>query len=113
MKNITLLLLLFIGFKAYSQEYKDDISICQFSASFTSDAEIDLKFFKDHFLYNFKIEKDKKIFDAEKVKYLPTVIVFSNGKEILRLESGISLKLPEDSKEQIEQKINSLIESKF
>ena len=57
--------------------------------------------------------KDKKIFDAEEVKYLPTVIVFSNGKEILRLESGISMKLPEDSEKQIKEKVNSLIESKF
>ena len=113
MKNLILTLLLLIGFKCFSQEYKDDITICQFSSSFTSDADIDLKVFKDNFFYNFKIEKDKKIFDAENVKYLPTVIVFSNGKEILRLESGISMKLPEDSKEQIEQKINSLIESKF
>jgi len=44
---------------------------------------------------------------------LPTVIVFSNGKEILRLESGISMKLPEDSEKQIKEKVNSLIESKF
>ena len=113
MKKITLILLLFIGFQAYSQEYKDNISICQFSSSFTSDADLDLKVFKDNFFYNFKIEKDRKIFDAEEVKYLPTVIVFSNGKEILRLESGISMKLPEDSEKQIKEKVNSLIESKF
>ena len=63
MKKITLILLLFIGFQAYSQEYKDNISICQFSSSFTSDADLDLRVFKDNFFYNFKIEKDRKIFD--------------------------------------------------
>ena len=85
----------------FSQDFKEEISIVQFSAPFTKDSEISLKPFKQHNTYTFNITEKQKVFDNEKIKYLP------------RVESGISLKLPENTIELIEEKIEEIIESKF
>ena len=53
------------------------------------------------------------IFKKHNVKYISTIILFYNEEEYFRVESGISLTLPEDSIEQLEQKIEQIIESKF
>ena len=63
--------------------------------------------------FKFKITEKKKVFDNEKIKYLPTIILYHNGDEVIRVESGISLKLPENTIELIEEKIEEIIESKF
>ena len=52
-------------------------------------------------------------FKKHKLKYIPTIILLYNGEEYHRVESGISLKLPEDTINQIEDKIDEIIESKF
>ena len=109
MRNLILILLLSIGLEGFSQEYKNNISMCQFSSSFSSSSNINLRNFKANHFYNFKIENDKNIFNRENIKYLPTIIVFKNGKEVLRLESGINMKLPKDSEKRIRNKINSLL----
>ena len=97
----------------FSQDFKEEISIVQFSAPFTKDSEISLKPFKQHNTYTFNITEKKKVFDEEKIKYLPTIILYHNGDEVIRVESGISLKLPENTIELIEDKIEEIIESKF
>jgi hypothetical protein len=97
----------------FSQDFKEEISIVQFSAPFTKDSEISLKPFKQHNTYTFNITEKQKVFDNEKIKYLPTIILYHNGDEVIRVESGISLKLPENTIELIEEKIEEIIESKF
>tara|TARA_Y100001972_G_scaffold119333_1_gene160505 strand:- start:3996 stop:4310 length:315 start_codon:yes stop_codon:yes gene_type:complete len=97
----------------FSQDFKEEISIVQFSAPFTKESEISLKPFKQHNTYTFNITERKKVFDNEKIKYLPTIILYHNGDEVIRVESGISLKLPENTIELIEEKIEKIIESKF
>ena len=96
-----------------SQDFKEEISIVQYSAPFTKDSEISLKPFKQHNTYTFNITEKKDVFDEEKIKYLPTIILYHNGDEVVRVESGISLKLPENTIELIEDKIEEIIESKF
>ena len=66
-----------------------------------------------NFTYTFKITEKKEVFEKEKIKYLPTIILYHNGDEVVRVESGISLKLPENTIELIEEKIDEIIESKF
>ena len=63
----------------FSQDFKEEISIVQFSAPFTKDSEISLKPFKQHNTYTFNITEKKKVFDEEKIKYLPTIILYHNG----------------------------------
>ena len=97
----------------FSQDFKEEISVVQFSAPFTKDSEISLKPFKQHNTYTFNITEKQKVLDNEKIKYLPTIILYHNGDEVIRVESGISLKLPENTIELIEEKIEEIIESKF
>ena len=90
-------LLILFPMLVLSQDFKEEISIVQYSAPFTKDSEISLKPFKQHNTYTFNITEKKDVFDEEKIKYLPTIILYHNGDEVVRVESGISLKLPENT----------------
>ena len=107
------LVLLFPILSLTAQDFKSEISVVQFSAPFTQDSEISLKPFKSYNTYTFHITEKQEIFDSEEIKYLPTVILYHNGEEIKRIESGISLKLPDDSVKKIQKEIDKIIESKF
>jgi len=89
-----------------------DIEIIQFSASFVKEKEISLKGFR-HDTKTIYMSSSQDIFKKHNVKYIPTIILFYNGEEYFRIESGISLTLPEDSIEKIEEKIEEIIDSKF
>ena len=88
------------------------IEIVQFSADFLKDNEISLKSFRydTKTLYMSKAQNQFKKLD---IKYIPTVVLFYNGEEVYRVESGITLKLPENTIELIENEIEEIIESKF
>ena len=114
MKSIINILVLFlISNSLVAQAFKDEISVVQFSAPFTKESEISLKKFNDHNTYTFLINEKKSVFDNENIKYLPTIVLYHNGEEIIRIESGISLKLPENTIKLIEEQIEEIIESKF
>jgi thiol-disulfide isomerase/thioredoxin len=111
--RIWILLLLLPIFQLTAQDFKSDISIVQYSAPFTKASEVSLKAFKSYSTFTFHITDKKEIFEEEKIKYLPTLILYHNGDEVLRVESGISLQLPEDTIELIKKEIEEIIESKF
>ena len=109
----TWIILLFFPLCLTAQNFKSDISVVQFSAPFTKDSELSLKPFKDYNTHLFLISDKPEIFSEEKIIYLPTVILYYNNKEIIRIESDISLKLPENTEDTIQQHIDEIIESKF
>ena len=111
MKYLKLLLLLFT-LTGYSQ-YKDGISVVQFSAEFVKDNEISLKKFDDHNTHLFYLSKHSDHFTKEEIIYIPTIILFHNGEEILKIESGVTLKLPENTIDKIENAINEILENTF
>ena len=88
------------------------IEIVQFSAEFLKANEISLKSFRydTKTLYMSKAQNQFKKLD---IKYIPTVVLFYNGEEVYRVESGISLKLPDNAIQKIEQEIEEIIDSKF
>jgi len=99
----------FLTFASFAQS---DIRIVQYSANFVKANEISLKSFR----YDTKtlyMSKAQDQFKKLNIKYIPTVILFYNGEEVYRVESGISLKLPDNSIELIEDQIEQIIESKF
>ena len=59
------------------------------------------------------MSKESAMFKKLDIQYIPTLILFNNGEEVFRVESGITLKLPENSIELIEDQIEEIIESKF
>ena len=111
MKYLKLLLLLFTV-SGYSQ-YKDGISVVQFSAEFVKENEISLKQFDDHNTHLFYLSKHGEHFTKEEIIYIPTVILFHNGEQILKIESGVTLKLPENTIDKIENAIDEILENTF
>ena len=89
------------------------IEIVQFSAEFLKDNEISLKSFKSYETKTLYMSKESAMFKKLDIKYIPTLVLFNNGEEVFRVESGITLKLPENSIELIEDQIEEIIESKF
>lgn len=107
MKWIVTVIALFVSVVSSAQ-----IEIIQYSAEFVKSNEISLKSFRyeTKTLYMSKAQDKFKKLDIE---YIPTIILFYNGEEVYRLESGISLKLPENSIDLIQNEIEEIIESKF
>ena len=98
---------------AINAQVKDDISVVQFSAEFVKSSEISLNAFKDYNIQALYLSKNQKIFQKEKITSLPTIILYNDGEEVLKIDGGISMKLPEDSIEQINEHINKILETRF
>lgn len=89
------------------------IEIVQFSAEFLKENEVSLKPFKAYDAKTLYMSKESAMFKKLDIKYIPTLILFNNGEEIIRVESGISLKLPDNAIQRIEEEIEEIIDSKF
>jgi len=44
---------------------------------------------------------------------LPTICVYNNGEEVLRIHGGMSLKLPDDTLKKVINKVDELQSNKF
>ena len=100
----------FLTFASFAQS---NIEVVQYSAEFVKDNEISLKAFRQYDTKTLYMSKSSSVFAKHKVEFIPSVILFYNGEEVYRIEAGISLKLPENTIEQINNKIETIIESKF
>lgn len=89
------------------------IEIVQFSAEFLKENEVSLKAFRSYETKTLYMSKESAMFKKLDIKYIPTLILFNNGEEIIRVESGISLKLPDNAIQRIEEEIEEIIDSKF
>ena len=89
----------------------ESISIVQYTANFAQ--EISLDDYKDYNVETLLMSKSKKIFDKNKIQYLPTVILYNDGEEQLRIEGNITLKLPENWKQLVNEHIDLLLEQRF
>ena len=89
----------------------ESISIVQYTAGFAEQVTLDN--YKDYNVETLFMSKAKSKFDKNKIKYLPTIILYNDGEEELRIESGISLKLPDNWKEQLNEHIDLLLSQRF
>lgn len=105
-------MLMFSG-SLQAQDYKNNISIVQFSAEFVKSSEISLKQFDRHNIYTFHLEKKGDVFAKEKIKFLPTIVVYENGEEKLRIESNIRLELPDNAADQVDAVLEEILNNKF
>jgi len=108
-----LIIILLYSQAFFSQDFKDGISLVQFNASFLEENSISLDPITDADTHSLMMGKHPDVFEREKIIYLPTLVLYHNGKEIVRVESDISLKLPEDALSIIQEEIDLIIESKF
>lgn len=90
-----------------------DIQVIQYSAEFVKDNEVSLKPFKAYDAKTLYMSKESSAFKKHDIKYIPTIILFYNDEEVMRVESGISLKLPDNAIQRIEEEIEEIIDSKF
>tara|TARA_R100000541_G_scaffold2021_1_gene7404 strand:- start:6038 stop:6373 length:336 start_codon:yes stop_codon:yes gene_type:complete len=111
MKLWTVLLILFT-FSAQAQ-YKDGIVVIQYTASFVEAAEVNLDDIEGADQIRLYLTDHPKIFKKNNIVYLPTVILYHNRKTVIRVESNISLQLPENTLDTIQYHINKIIKSKF
>ena len=112
-KICVLLTVLYVSI-ASSQNYKNNVSVVVFNADFIGQ-KVDVKDFKqvDKYLFTFENDKHKKHFQKEKIIYMPTLLLFNNGEELIRIEAGIDLKLPDNYKNKIQNKLEELLQNKF
>lgn len=106
-------LLLLFCLSIYAQDYKDGISIVQFSAEFTKSSEISLKPYRSHNTHLFYMSKDSEIFDKNKIIYIPTICIFNDGELVKKIEAGINLKLPDDTEDIIKEEIDNILNNQF
>ena len=112
MKHVIIIVSLLFTTLSFAQ-YKDDISVVQFSAKFLIDKQVSLKKFKEFNIHTLFISEHGKFFKEEQVEYLPTIVLYNNGDEIIRIHGGISLTLPEDTAKQLQKHIDELQSNKF
>jgi hypothetical protein len=112
MKHVIIIIGLLFTNLSFGQ-YKDDISVVQFSAKFLVDKQISLKKFKEFNTHTLFISEHGKFFKEEEVEYLPTIIIYNNGDVVFRIDGGISLELPENTIEQLQKELNELQSNKF
>ena len=112
MKHVTIILGFLFTTLTFGQ-YKDDISVVQFSAKFLIDKQISLKKFKEFNIHTLFISEHSEFFKEEKVEYLPTIIIYNNGDVVFRIDGGMSLELPENTIKQLQEELNELQSNKF
>ena len=89
MKWIVTVIALFVSAVNFAQT--ESISIVQYTAGFAE--EVSLKDFRDYNVETLFISKSEDAFNKNSIKYLPTIILYNDGEEEIRIEAGISLKL--------------------
>ena len=108
-KKICVTIALFASAATLAQT--ESISIVQYTASFAQ--EISLDDYKDYNVETLFMSNSKKLFDKNKIQYLPTVILYNDGEEELRIEGNIRLELPENWKQLVNEHIDLLLEQRF
>ena len=108
-----IVLIVFLWTSASTAQVKDDISVVQYSAEFVKSSEISLNSFKNYNIQTLYLSKNQKIFQKEKITSLPTIILYNDGEEVLKIDGGISMKLPDNCIDQINEHINKILETRF
>jgi len=111
MRCVIILIAFFVTVATNSQN-KDDITVIYYSAKFIDD--ISLTEFKEYNLQSFYMSENPNVFANENVKFLPTVILYNDGEEVIKFEGDISLKIkPENWRDQLLENIDVLLSQRF
>ena len=97
------IILLILFTSTVHAQYKDGIVVVQYSADFVKASEVDLDELEGADQYRLYLTDHPKLFKKDKIVYLPTVVLYHN----------ISLTLPEETLEIIQEHINKIKKSKF
>ena len=98
---------------ATAQINKDDISVVQFSEKNVKAKEMSRDIVSNYNTKTVNMEEHKKLFAREKIKSLPTIILYSDGEVIYKIDGGISMELPENCASEIQDHIDEILRSRF
>lgn len=114
MKKILItILFIFSCNMCFSQEYKDELSVVCFTASFVKDKELkDWKKLSSVNKHTVDIEKNSGVMTTENISVVPTIIIYDNGVLVKKWEANILFELDVTIKD-IQKIIDEVIESKF
>ena len=100
-----LLLALLLPFAAYSQQW-EGVVVIEYNAGFNkSNAYYGLSRLEAARLYRMDIETKPEVKEKLKIRTVPTVVVYKDGKEFARFEGGLAMKL-HATREEIQRAIN-------
>lgn len=109
-KKITLLLIAFTLCSFASNTIsKKGVVLVHYNASFNAKNNyVDVVKIKDAKIFRASIDGDSSLKRDERIKSVPTVILYNNGKEIFRWEAGINLSLSHIDYHDIQKEIDKI-----
>ena len=110
--KLWLILLLLIP-EISADKIPNGIIIIQYNSTWNKVNELNFDKIKDIDIVRLYLSDHPEIIKKNKIKYLPTLVLYKNKKEIVRIESDLSLKLPENSSEILYDEIDKLIKKQF
>tara|TARA_Y100000593_G_scaffold89165_1_gene172748 strand:- start:411 stop:785 length:375 start_codon:yes stop_codon:yes gene_type:complete len=103
----------FITQKEFSKKTKNGIVVIEFYAEFNDENKFnELEKLKDCQKYRVDIQESENIKSEYKIKSVPTILIFDNGKEVKRYIANILLQL-EATKKEIQSEIDKINLKKF
>ena len=109
-KKITLLLIAFTLCSFASNTIsKKGVVLVHYNASFNAKNNyVDVVKIKDAKIFRASIDGDSSLKRDERIKSVPTVILYNNGKEIFRWEAGINLSLSHIDYHDIQKEVDKI-----
>ena len=110
MKNTTLLLIAFtLCSFASSTISKRGIVLVHYNAGFNDvNNYVDIVKVKDAKIFKASIDGNATLKQDERIRSVPTVVLYNNGKEIFRWEAGINLSLSHVDYREIQKEVDQL-----
>jgi len=109
-KKITLLLIAFTLFSFASNKIsKKGVVVVHYNASFNAaNNYVDVIKIKDAKVFRASIDGNASLKQDERIRSVPTVILYNNGKEIFRWEAGINLSLSHVDYREIQKQVDKI-----
>ena len=110
MKNTTLLLIAFTLLSFTSSTIsKRGIVLVHYNAGFNDvNNYVDVVKVKDAKIFKVSIDNNATVKQDERIRSVPTVVLYNNGKEITRWEAGINLSLSHVDYREIQKEVDQL-----
>tara|TARA_R110000764_G_scaffold237501_1_gene333693 strand:- start:45 stop:398 length:354 start_codon:yes stop_codon:yes gene_type:complete len=109
-KKITLLLIAFTLFSFASNKISErGIVLVHYNANFNvANNYVDVVKIKDAKVLKASIDGNASLKQEERIRSVPTVILYNNGKEIFRWEAGINLSLNHVDYREIQKEVDKI-----
>ena len=110
MKNTTLLLIAFTLLSFTSSTIsKRGIVLVHYNAGFNDvNNYVDIVKVKDAKIFKASIDGNATLKQDERIRSVPTVVLYNNGKEIFRWEAGINLSLSHINYREIQKEVDKI-----